>query len=105
MSTTDSTAMEQNPITDLTTGFLRDMLVVISKFDEPPSGQQVMDRMEDIAGYDELTHGRIYPNLDKLVRAGYVDKGEIDRRTNYYKISTKGKHALNRYAEFVEYDD
>ena len=100
MSATDSTTV-QNPIADLNTGFLRDMLVVIDSFDERPSGQMVMDRMEDVAGYEDLTHGRIYPNLDKLVRAGYVEKGNIDRRTNWYVISEEGKQALEQYAEFV----
>ena len=100
MSATDSTTA-QNPITDLNTGFLRDLLVVIDSFDERPSGQMIKERMENVAGYDRLNHGRLYPNLDKLVRYGYANKGKIDRRTNWYVISEEGKQALEQYAEFV----
>ena len=100
MSTTESTTA-QNPITDLNTGFLRDLLVVIDSFDERPSGQMVLSRMEEIAGYNDLNHGRLYPNLDKLVEAGYVNRGKIDRRTNWYVISEEGEQALEQYADFV----
>ena len=101
MSTTEASTTAQNPLTDLNTGFLRDMLTVISTFDERPSGQQIRERMENIGGYDTVNHGKLYPNLDRLVENGYVVKGEIDRRTNFYRISEKGEEALEEYSEFV----
>ncbi|WP_224333813.1 PadR family transcriptional regulator [Haloprofundus halobius] len=73
-------------------GFQRDLLYVISGFDQP-SGQQVKTELE---GYvdGEINHGRLYPNLDTLVNKEYVEKGPIDRRTNYYAITEKGREAI-----------
>ncbi|WP_254546645.1 PadR family transcriptional regulator [Halomarina pelagica] len=74
------------------TGFQRDLLYVIAGLDRP-SGQQIKQELEAATGR-EITHGRLYPNLDTLVNRSYVDKGEIDRRTNYYELSGEGHEAL-----------
>ncbi|KTG07625.1 PadR family transcriptional regulator [Haloprofundus marisrubri] len=73
-------------------GFQRDLLWVIAGQDQP-SGQQVKSELE---GYvdGEINHGRLYPNLDTLVNKSYVEKGPIDRRTNYYAITDKGRESL-----------
>lgn len=73
------------------TGFQRDLLYVIAGADKP-SGQMVKERIEQDIG--EVKHGRLYPNLDTLVDRGYVNKGQHDRRTNYYEISEAGLQAL-----------
>lgn len=45
--------------------------------------------------YDtEINHGRLYPNLDHLVEANYVEKASLDERTNEYKLTKKGEQAL-----------
>lgn len=85
-----------NQLFDLT-GFQRDTLTVIAGLDEP-SGQQVKEELEK--QHDEVNHGRLYPNLDALVEEGYVDKGEIDRRTNYYALSEQGREALQKRREW-----
>ncbi|MFD1564555.1 PadR family transcriptional regulator [Haloarchaeobius amylolyticus] len=74
------------------TGFQRDLLYVIAGFDRP-SGQDVK---EEIEGYysSEINHGRLYPNLDTIVNKGLVEKGELDRRTNYYTITADGEQAI-----------
>ncbi|MFC7155369.1 helix-turn-helix transcriptional regulator [Halomarina halobia] len=74
------------------TGFQRDLLYVIAGFDQP-SGQQIKGELE--AHTDrEITHGRLYPNLDTLVNRGYVEKGQLDRRTNWYALSDDGREAI-----------
>ncbi|MFC6823620.1 PadR family transcriptional regulator [Halopelagius fulvigenes] len=73
------------------TGFQRDTLTVIAGLDEP-SGQEVKEELEK--QHDDINHGRLYPNLDALVEEDYVEKGQIDRRTNYYDLTEKGKRAL-----------
>ncbi|SDQ98696.1 Transcriptional regulator PadR-like family protein [Halopelagius longus] len=73
------------------TGFQRDLLTVIAGLDEP-SGQEVKEEIEK--QHDDVNHGRLYPNLDALVEEGYVEKGQIDRRTNYYELSDRGEQAL-----------
>ena len=43
----------------------------------------------------EVHHGRLYPNLDELVDKGLVEKGTIDRRTNYYTLTQRGQREIN----------
>ncbi|WP_101297107.1 PadR family transcriptional regulator [Halegenticoccus soli] len=79
-------------------GFQRDLLVVIAGADQP-SGQDVKDGLEEVYG-DEINHGRLYPNLDTLVQKGYIEKGTIDRRTNFYAISEQGQESLRKWTEW-----
>ena len=85
---------------DNLTGFQRDLLYVIAGM-ERPSGQEILD---DINEYIEqpVTHGRLYPNLDTLVENELVEKGQIDRRTNYYALTPKGERALRHRQDWVE---
>ncbi|MFP9190479.1 PadR family transcriptional regulator [Natronosalvus vescus] len=85
---------------DQLTGFQRDLLYVIAGM-ERPSGQQILD---DINEYIDqpVTHGRLYPNLDTLVEKKLVEKGQLDRRTNYYALTPKGRRELQRRQEWVQ---
>ncbi|KKF40011.1 PadR family transcriptional regulator [Halorubrum saccharovorum] len=79
-----------DPLFELTS-FQRDLLyVIVSESD--PSGQEIKTELETVMG--EITHGRLYPNLDTLVKKGYVEKGEINRRTNFYQVTETGFEAL-----------
>ena len=82
------------------TGFQRDLIYVIAGSDRP-SGQEIKDELEPHMD-TEVNHGRLYPNLDTLVDKGYVEKGEIDRRTNYYELSDQGKEALEKRREWED---
>lgn len=74
------------------TGFQRDLLVVIGGLDEP-HGLAIKDELEDY--YEgEIHHGRLYPNLDTLVEKGLVEKGTVDRRTNFYTLTGRGRREL-----------
>lgn len=86
------------PLFELTS-FQRDILyVAVGK--EEPSGQEIKAELESEP--EEITHGRLYPNLDTLVEKGYLEKGMIDRRTNFYGLSEKGATAL---AERRQWED
>jgi PadR family transcriptional regulator, regulatory protein PadR len=74
------------------TGFQRDLLYVIAGADQP-SGQDIKDEAESYYRAD-INHGRLYPNLDTLVNKGLVEKGELDRRTNYYALADEGNQAI-----------
>jgi PadR family transcriptional regulator PadR len=77
------------------TGFQRDLLYAIAGQDEP-HGLAIKDELEDY--YEtEIHHGRLYPNLDSL-----VEKGQIDRRTNYYKITQRGSREIDARREWEE---
>ncbi|WP_318570892.1 PadR family transcriptional regulator [Salinigranum marinum] len=81
------------------TGFQRDLLYVIAGADRP-SGQQIKESISEDVG--EVNHGRLYPNLDTLVERGFVNKGQHDRRTNYYQISDEGRTAISERREWEE---
>lgn len=85
---------------DQLTGFQRDLLYVIAGMDRP-SGQEILDRINEYVE-DPVTHGRLYPNLDTLVDRDLVEKGQLDRRTNYYALTPKGERALEERKEWVE---
>jgi PadR family transcriptional regulator PadR len=76
------------------TGFQRDLLWAIAGYDDGAKGLKIKADLEDYYGNGEINHGRLYPNLDELVERGLVVKGEIDRRTNRYEISQRGKREL-----------
>lgn len=78
------------PLFELTS-FQRDILYVTIGMTEP-SGQDIKAELE--GDLEEITHGRLYPNLDTLVEKGYLERGSIDRRTNFYVISDTGVRAL-----------
>jgi DNA-binding PadR family transcriptional regulator len=79
------------------TGFQRDLLYAISS-QTKPSGQEIKEILE--RDVDEVRHGRLYPNLDTLVENDYVEKGQLDRRTNYYEITEEGKQLLRERREW-----
>ncbi|WP_247003897.1 PadR family transcriptional regulator [Halosolutus gelatinilyticus] len=82
------------------TGFQRDLLYVIAGADQP-SGQDVKEEIESYYTSD-INHGRLYPNLDTLVNKELVEKGQLDRRTNYYAISDSGRQSIEQRREWEE---
>jgi len=82
------------------TGFQRDLLYVVAGRDEP-HGLAIKDELEDY--YEsEIHHGRLYPNLDKLVEKGLVEKGEKDRRTNIYTVTRRGQREIDARREWEQ---
>ena len=80
------------------TGFQRDLLYVIAGEDDP-HGLHIKDELEQY--YEkEIHHGRLYPNLDTLVDKGLVEKGTLDRRTNYYTLTSRGERELEARREW-----
>jgi len=82
------------------TGFQRDLLYVIAGADQP-SGQDVKDEVETYYN-SEINHGRLYPNLDTLVNKDLVEKGQLDRRTNYYELSDQGRQAIEERRQWEQ---
>ncbi len=79
-----------DPLFELTS-FQRDLLYVVVGGTDP-SGQEIKTELQGPMG--EITHGRLYPNLDTLVQKGYLDKGQNDRRTNFYRETEKALEGL-----------
>jgi len=82
------------------TGFQRDLLYAIAGQSDP-HGLALKDELEDY--YEkEIHHGRLYPNLDTLVEKGLVEKGELDRRTNSYTVTRRGRREIEARREWEE---
>ena len=81
------------------TKFQRDLMLVISAED----GQKGLGLKEELQKYydGDIHHGRLYPNLDKLVELGYVEKGKIDDRSNSYTLTEAGHDAIEERQEWV----
>jgi DNA-binding PadR family transcriptional regulator len=80
------------------TGFQRDLLYVIAG-SEKPHGLAIKDELEKY--YEkEIHHGRLYPNLDTLVDKGLVEKGDKDRRTNFYTLTRRGRREIEDRREW-----
>jgi PadR family transcriptional regulator, regulatory protein PadR len=91
-------------------GFQRDLLYEIAGLANliPPHGLAIKEELEQHY-LDETYHGRLYPNLDSLVEKGVVEKSTIDKRTNGYEITNRGRRELEaghewerQYVELAE---
>ncbi|NHX37187.1 PadR family transcriptional regulator [Halolamina sp. R1-12] len=88
--------------TDLT-GFKRDLLEAIRRLEndsETTYGLAIKDEVERVYG-EEILHGRLYPNLDDLVEAGLIEKGQLDRRTNEYQLTSEAEAMLEQRARLL----
>ena len=80
------------------TGFQRDLLYAIAGLDDP-HGLALKEELESYY-QKEVHHGRLYPNLDALVEKGLVEKGEVDRRTNFYRLTSRGRREIEARREW-----
>ncbi|ADJ16510.1 PadR family transcriptional regulator [Halalkalicoccus jeotgali] len=107
MSEAQSTSDREERTAHDLTAFQQNMLTVLSE--EPQYGLAIKRNLE--AYYDEeVNHGRLYPNLDDLVKRGLVAKSELDKRTNEYELTEEGYDLLLgdlkwRFSKLVTSDD
>jgi PadR family transcriptional regulator PadR len=83
------------------TGFQRDVLYVVAGNDRC-HGLKIKQVLEDYYDAAEIHHGRLYPNLDDLVEKGLLEKGEQDKRTNWYSVTERGARELAARREWEE---
>jgi DNA-binding PadR family transcriptional regulator len=79
-------------MTDLT-AFQRSILHVLAG--DSLYGLAVKEELEQYYG-EEINHGRLYPNLDRLVEQDYVAKMAQDERTNQYHLTEQGEQEILR---------
>jgi len=72
--------------------FQRDILYIISDL-ETSYGLGIKSALEEYYE-EEVNTGRVYQNLGKLVEKGYLEKSEIDKRTNSYNLTDKAVTAI-----------
>ncbi|QLC34091.1 helix-turn-helix transcriptional regulator [Halarchaeum sp. CBA1220] len=86
------------------TGFQRDVLLVAASLEdgeEQVYGLAIKRELEARYGC-EVNHGRLYPNLDTLVEAGFMEKSALDRRTNEYRVTPAGASLLDVAHDEIE---
>lgn len=77
------------------TGFQRDVLEAIARLDsdsEQSYGLAIKEELEH--HYAEVLHGRLYQNLDELIKHGLLERAELDGRTNSYTLTTEAEAVL-----------
>jgi len=88
------------PLSELS-AFQRDLLVAIARLGKP-HGLAIKQLVEEVGyGENNVTTGRLYPNLDTLVDMGLVVKGQKDRRTNSYRVTRQGARELAGYYKWI----
>jgi DNA-binding PadR family transcriptional regulator len=80
------------------TGFQRDLLYVVAGSNDP-HGLAIKEELEEYYE-NEIHHGRLSPNLDTLVEKGLVEKGQKDRRTNFYSTTRRGEREIEARQEW-----
>lgn len=60
---------------------------------QDPCGLDIKDDL-DAVYHEEVSHPRLYTNIGQLVDRGLVNKGEVDGRTNWYRVTERGKTEL-----------
>ncbi|KYH24613.1 transcriptional regulator PadR-like family protein [Halalkalicoccus paucihalophilus] len=80
------------------TGFQRDLLYVVAGKNDP-NGLAVKAELEEY--YEgEVAHSRLYQNFDRLIEKGLMEKGNIDRRANYYVLTDRGRREIDARREW-----
>ena len=90
-STPSTPAQTRTTPTDITR-FQLECLRILA--DDPRYGLAIKRELEARYG-EEVNHGRLYPNLDRLVEAGLVAKSELDKRTNQYELTDDGERLVD----------
>jgi DNA-binding PadR family transcriptional regulator len=73
------------------TAFQHTILVILTE--GPRYGLAIKRELESYYG-SEINHGRLYPNLDELVDMEFIEKSELDKRTNQYELTEDGQDAV-----------
>jgi len=92
------TTTEESGIARELTAFQRNILVILSE--EPMYGLAIKRELEEYYG-TEVNHGRLYPNLDELVEIGFIEKSQLDKRTNQYELTDNGYDAVLDHLEWT----
>ena len=77
--------------------FKRDMLVVIAGLDGPMGTELTAELQQDYA--EEITVGRVYPQLDVLAEKGLIKKMDKGGR-NEYRLTGRGVRELQARREW-----
>ena len=83
--------------------FARDMLWAIDRRG-PSKGVALKNEIERYYG-EPQNHGRVYPNLNRLVDDGLLEKTARDKRTNEYALTEHGEAVLEARRAWIDGDE
>jgi DNA-binding PadR family transcriptional regulator len=92
------TKSEADAVTRDLTAFQQNILAILAE--EPMYGLAIKRELEDYYETD-VNHGRLYPNLDDLVELDLVEKSELDKRTNQYALTERGRETVLDQLEWL----
>lgn len=75
------------------TSFKQNILRDLASVGGEAYGLRIKEMLEERYG-KEINHGRLYPNLDGLVEADYIEKTSRDQRSNNYALTEQAKRVL-----------
>ncbi|EMA25193.1 MULTISPECIES: PadR family transcriptional regulator [Haloarcula] len=80
--------------------FKRDMMVVLAGMDSPMGTELTAELQEYYS--EEITVGRVYPQLDDLVAKGLIKKKAKNGRENKYQLTKRGVRELQAHREWED---
>ena len=80
--------------------FKRDMMVVIAGMDSP-SGKELIAELQEYYS-EEITVGRVYPQLDELVEKKLITKQDRNGRANEYQLTKRGVRDIQAHREWQD---
>ncbi|MFB6177586.1 MAG: PadR family transcriptional regulator [Halobaculum sp.] len=89
---------EAEAVTRDLTAFQQNILAILAE--EPMYGLAIKRELETYYETD-VNHGRLYPNLDDLVELDLVEKSELDKRTNQYALTERGRETVLDQLEWL----
>ncbi|MWG36195.1 MarR family transcriptional regulator [Halomarina oriensis] len=72
------------------TALQRDLLTALAQLGNRSSGATIGRAAERFSGRD-ISHGALYPAFDDLETLNLIERGQLDGRTNWYALTSKGR--------------
>ncbi|WP_058992425.1 helix-turn-helix transcriptional regulator [Haloarcula sp. CBA1127] len=79
-------------------GFQRDRLEAIASVENEPYGLALKAYLDERYA-EPINHSRLYQNLSTLAEQDFINRDELDARTNEYTLTNTGRKALQRHAD------
>ena len=76
--------------------FQRDCIREISQ-NGPCNGLAVCSFLQKYYS-SEVHHSRFYQNIERLIEMGLVEKGQVNRRSNSYELTSEGEQLASELA-------
>lgn len=86
-SPTPTTTATYNDLNDFQQDILLGARAIELDQGEPGNGLEIADVLEEHLGYDDISAGWLYPNLNTLAGQNLIEKTPLDDRSNHYAVT------------------